>query len=120
MALQEREREEAVPAEAFRPAYLLPLVSVEGLGLGKRAAPQQVRAPGGRPAPAFGFEIGSEALDLPGSLRPVNIMDRAQPMTREQELERRIQKLGGRERLPKKSMALKAERRSRTTRRQSS
>jgi transposase len=63
---------------------------------------------------------GPEELRPKPKGRPPRRGAETPPGTREQELERRIQKLEAENAYLKKSMALKAERRSRTTRRQSS
>ncbi len=61
---------------------------------------------------------GPEALRPKPKGRPPKAAAEAQPMTREQELERRIHKLEAENAYLKKSIALKAEKRSRTARRQ--
>ncbi|MGI6536454.1 MAG: helix-turn-helix domain-containing protein [Eggerthellaceae bacterium] len=62
-------------------------------------------------------EGGPEALRPKPKGRPPKAAAEARPMTREQELERRIQKLEAENAYLKKSIALKAEKRSRTARR---
>ncbi len=62
-------------------------------------------------------EGGAEALRPRPKGRPKGPAAKAAPMTREQELEERVRKLEAQVAYLKKSMALKAERRSRTGRR---
>ena len=65
-------------------------------------------------------EGGPEALRPRPKGRPKGAKAAPEPMAREQELERRVQKLEAENAYLKKSIALKAEKRSRTARRQRS